>query len=237
MRIIICDDEKKICDALSEKVCDLFPDAEVTVYTSGSELLDAKELPDILLLDIKMPDMGGMEVARILRDRDWRGILIFVTGEEDKVFDSFDLHAFHFLVKPVSEEKLKSVLEDAKEESDREKRNCAGCEKFIDIQTGTSHIRIRLSRLFYAEVYDRKIILHMKKETIEYYGQLSALQELVGNDFHRIHRSYLVNLRYIERYDRSSVTLTNGDNIPIARRGYDGFLKAYMEYNRRRMGA
>ena len=75
----------------------------------------------------------------------------------------------------------------------------------------------------------------MKDESIEYYGQLSALEELVGKDFYRIHRSYLVNMKYVERYDRTSVTTLGGGNIPIARREYDGFLKAYMEYSRRRI--
>ena len=77
----------------------------------------------------------------------------------------------------------------------------------------------------------------MKDESIEYYGQLSALEELVGKDFYRIHRSYLVNMKYVERYDRTSVTTLGGNIIPIARREYDGFLKAYMEYSRRRIGS
>ena len=84
-------------------------------------------------------------------------------------------------------------------------------------------------------MYDRKTILHIKNENIEYYGQLSTLEGLVGKDFYRVHRSYLVNMKYVERYDRTSITTLGGDNIPIARREYDGFLKAYMEYSRRRI--
>ena len=176
-----------------------------------------------------------MDVAKILRDRDWRKILIFITGEEDQVFNSFDLQAFHFLVKPVADEKLKEVLDNAQKELERYGDITGKQDKYIEIQSGTSHIRINLSQLLYAEVYDRKTILHMKKENIEYYGQLSALEELVGKNFYRIHRSYLVNMKYVERYDRTSVTTLGGDNIPIARREYDGFLKAYMEYSRRRI--
>ena len=101
MRIVICDDERRICAILAEKVGKFCSDADIITYTSGKNLLEADELPDILLLDIKMPGIDGMEVARILRDKDWRKILIFITGEEGQVFNSFDLHAFHFLVKPV----------------------------------------------------------------------------------------------------------------------------------------
>ena len=235
MLIAICDDEKRICSILTEKVKGFCPDAEVVSYTSGTVLLNSGSFPDILLLDIRMPDMGGMDVARALRDKGWRKILIFVTGEEDQVFNAFDLKAFHFLVKPVADEKLRTVLMNAREELGRVERTSVSNDKYISIQSGPSHISINLSRLLYAEVFNRKIILHMDKENIEYYGQLSALEELVDKDFYHIHRSYLVNMKYVQKYDRSSVTLLNSDNIPIARREYDGFLKTYMEYSRRRM--
>ena len=237
MRIAICDDEKRICSILAEKVEKIFPDAEIMVYTSGASLIEAEIFPDILLLDIKMPKLDGIEVAKVLRDKSWRKILIFITGEEGQVFNSFDFHAFHFLVKPVSDEKLKSVLEDAAEELRYIEKSQGIRDKYIEIQSGTEHIRVGLSKLIYAEVFDRKTILHTKQENIEYYGQLSALEVLVGRDFHRIHRSYLINMKYVERYDRASVTMINGDNIPIARREYDGFIKAYLEYGRRRVQA
>ena len=235
MNIAICDDEKRICTILAEKVREICPDAEIFTYQSGKELLDADVLPDILLLDIRMPEINGMDVAKTLRDRDWKKILIFITGEEDQVFHSFDLHAFHFLVKPVSDAKLKEVIENAKKELEHYWALSGKYDRYIEIQSGTSHIRVNLSRLIYAEVYDRKTILHMKDENIEYYGQLSALEVLAGKDFYRIHRSYLVNMKYVERYDRTSVTTLSDDKIPIARREYDGFLNAYMEYSRRRI--
>ena len=233
MRIAICDDDKRICTILAWKVKEFCPDAEIMTYTSGEVLLDADILPDILLLDIRMPGMSGMDVAKTLRDRDWRKILIFITGEEDQVFNSFDLHAFHFLVKPVADEKLKEVLENAVKELEQSDAESADHDKYIGIQSGASHIRVNLALLLYAEVYNRKTLLHMKDESIEYYGQLSVLESLVGKDFYRIHRSYLVNMKYVEKYTKASVTLQGGENIPIARREYDGFLNAYLEYSRR----
>ena len=194
MRIAICDDEKRICAILAEKVGKICPDAEIMTYISGEDLLNADDSPDILLLDIRMPGMSGMDVAKTLRDRDWRKILIFITGEEDQVFNSFDLHAFHFLVKPVADEKLKGVLDSAVRELDRSVPVSSKQEKYIDIQSGTSHIRVNLSQLMYAEVYDRKTILHMKNENIEYYGQLSALEGLVGKDLEDLTKQFAMKL-------------------------------------------
>ena len=235
MLIAICDDEKRICSILAEKVRGFCPDAEVVSYISGAALLNSGSFPDILLLDIRMPGMSGMDVAKTLRDKGWQNILIFVTGEEDQVFNSFDFHAFHFLVKPVADEKLKTVLMNARKELERVEKASISNDKYISIQSGPSHISINLSKLLYAEVFNRKIILHMDKENIEYYGQLSALEGLVDKDFYHIHRSYLVNMKFVQKYDRATVTLLNGDNIPIARREYDGFLKEYMEYSLRRI--
>ena len=235
MILSICDDEKQMCDILKDKAGTVLPDAAIHVFRSGQELLDTEPFPDILLLDIKMPGMDGMEVAQTMRDRGWDGVLIFITGEEAQVFRSFDLHAFHYLVKPVSDDKLRQVLTGAALE--RKKllpKHTGQSDKFISIRSGNAHIRIDLRRLLYAEVFDRKTLLHTAKENIEYYGQLSALERLAGTDFCRIHRSYLVHMRYVERYDRTSVTMTNGDVLPIARRSYDGFLTAFMQYNRRR---
>ncbi len=157
MRIAICDDEKRICAILAEKVGKICPDAEIITYASGKELLNADELPDILLLDIRMPGISGMDVAKTLRDRDWRKILIFITGEEEQVFNSFDLQAFHFLVKPVADEKLKEVLDNARKELERYGDISGKQDKYIEIQSGTSHIRINL---FFASPFCRKLQDH-----------------------------------------------------------------------------
>ena len=236
MRIAICDDEVKICEMLIGKVKKFFPGVETISYTSGKELLDEKAFPDILLLDIKMPDISGIEAAKELRNRNFYNIIIFITGEEEEVFNSFDVQPFHFLVKPVEDHKLKSVLDNAIRELSHRKNTPIDKNNYINIQSGTSHIRVDLSSLIYAEVYNRKTILHMKKENIEYYGQLSALEKLVGEDFFRIHRSYLVNMRYVSRYDRTTLRMINGDELSISRRLYDDFLNAYMEYSRRGIG-
>ena len=180
MKIFICDDDKRLCEILEAKVRDLFPRAVVrsfftasdllnTVDTNGSEqhfsLASADEghsVPDILLLDIKLPDMDGITVAKRLRKRGFSNVLIFVTGEEEPVFSAFDVGAFHYLVKPVSDEKFQQVMKKAAEHLRQQQGpSTPSC---LEIQSGARHIRISISELMYAEIFDKKIILHLTHE-------------------------------------------------------------------------
>ena len=83
MRIGICDDQKEIREILTDKVKKYYPAEDIAVYSSGEELLAARKLPDILFLDVQMPEKDGMETARELRKRDRQMIIIFVTVTED----------------------------------------------------------------------------------------------------------------------------------------------------------
>ena len=114
MQIAVCDDEKSIGLILEEKIKKLLPDAVIEKYLSGDELIASGCEPDILFLDIQMPGMDGMETARLLRQKNERMVLIFVTAVEEYVFQAFDVAAFHYLVKPFSDEKFE-MLNNLKE--------------------------------------------------------------------------------------------------------------------------
>ena len=113
MQIAICDDDKSIGLILEEKIKKLLPDAVIEKYLSGDELIASGCEPDILFLDIQMPGMDGMETARILRQKNERMVLIFVTAVEEYVFQAFDVAAFHYLVKPFLDEKFEEVVKRA----------------------------------------------------------------------------------------------------------------------------
>ena len=239
MRIFVCDDDSKIRDIIVEKVRVLYPEAELMAFDSGERLCKetANSMPDIVLLDIQMPGTDGMETARRLRDAGCDAVMIFITGVPDYVFDAFDVHAFHYLVKPVSDDKLKAVLEDAvrifgagRGES---KTDASSLSRDIMIHSGGAHIRIVLDDLYYAEVFNRKIVLHTRSGIVEYYGKLSELEKMTGTGFYRSHRGYLVNLKYVEKYSRTEVELPGG-NALIARQNYSGFVRAYLDYHQRK---
>lgn len=236
MQIAICDDEKEIRDMFAEKIGRLYPEAELSLYQSGEELLLSEGEPDILLLDIQMPGKNGMETARQLRRKNIRAIIIFVTALDDFVFQAFDVGAFHYLVKPFDDGKFVEVLLNAiKQFEDRKKLEDESRKRgkpSLMITTGGKHITVNFEDIVYAEVFDRKVILHTMDSDIEYYGKMKELEEKAGDEFYRTHRSFLVNFGFIRKYDATTVYLKKGQAL-IAKQSYHDFVKNYLKFNRK----
>ena len=234
MQIAICDDEKNIRELIGNKVKTQFPEAAIDFYSSGDELLLSNKPMDILFLDIQMSGRNGMETARELRKKDKRTIIIFITATEEYVFQAFDVGAFHYIVKPIDDEKFTDVLCRAVEEFEKknlDKKNYE--EKHLLINNSGVHIKVKIDDIVYAEVFNRKVVIHKVDETIEYYGKMSDLESLAGDNFFRPHRAYLINFKYVEKYDSTTIYLEKGTAL-MAKQNYSEFVKKYMKYNQRR---
>lgn len=238
MRIAVCDDEKEVQMLLSGKIKGLYPEDSVVCYGSGEELLRAGEAFDILLLDIQLAGRNGMETAAELRKKNRDTILIFITALEEYVFQAFDVGAFHYLVKPFTDEKFEAVLAAAVEQC----RNRGGMERvqetapeerYIVIKTGGVRTRILIKDIVYAEVFNRKVLIHSMHGDIEYYGKLSDLEKQLGEDFFRAHRANLVHFKYVEKYNVSEIWLEKGHAL-MAKQNYAEFVKRYLRYNQRK---
>lgn len=236
MHIGVCDDQKDARELVARKIKYFIPECRITEYASGEEVLAETDFPDILFLDIQMPGLSGMETARRLRRAGNQCSLIFVTAIEDCVFEAFDVDALHYLMKPFTDEKLKEVLQKAiRQHQDRrllqntkEKKE----DQSIIITVSGKHMAIRLQDIIYAEVFNRKVRLHLPDGDVEYYGKLKDLEKRAGDSFCRTHRAYLVNFRYVKRYDAAVVTMEKGEAL-MAKQSYKEFIKKYLRYNRR----
>lgn len=236
MQIGICDDQKEIREILTDKVKKYYPAEDIAVYSSGEELLAARKLPDILFLDVQMPEKDGMETARELRKRDRQMIIIFVTVTEDYVFQSFDVGAFHYLIKPLEEEKFEEVLQKAVRqvrERDSEDAGAGKERQSLIVTSKGQHITVPVQEIVYAEVFNRKIILHTMDADIEYYGKLKELEKKAGEDFYRPHRAYLINLNFVRKYNAGAIYLKRGQAL-VAKQNYHDFVKCYLRFNQRK---
>jgi len=234
VKIAVCEDEIEVQEMLAESIQKVCPNAEILSYLSGEALLEADEQIDILFLDIQMPGKNGMETARALRKRDMDTILIFVTAIEEYVFQAFDVGAFHYLVKPFEQEKFAEVLRNAIKQKINQKANETEFPKkespCLMITTDGKHLTVNLKDIVYAEVFNRKIIIHTMDGEIEYYGKMKELEQKAGELFYRSHRAYLVNLGYITKYNATTIWLEKGQAL-MAKQNYPEFVKRYLKYN------
>lgn len=239
MQIAVCDDEKETRDMLAEKIRRFYPQAEVILYQSGKELLLCDTPPDILFLDIQMPEKNGMETARELRRKSRESIIIFVTASDDFVFEAFDVGAFHYLVKPFPNAKFAEVLFNAvKQYEARKELEETGRKKEspgLVVASGGQHFTVYLEDIVYAEVFDRKVIIHTLDMDIEYYGKMKDLEKKAGDEFYRPHRAYLVNFNFIRKYDTATIYLKKGQAL-MAKQNYGEFVKRYLRYIQKKEG-
>ncbi len=233
MQIAICDDEREIRNMLGEKLKRMYPDSGVSFYESGDELLLSDSQPDILLLDIRMEGKNGMETAKELRGKNKKMIVIFVTALEEYVFQAFDVGAFHYLVKPFDDKKFEEIIRKAVEELKNMEESKNIKNESLIITSKGKHISVNPADIIYAEVFNRKVILHTINTDVEYYGKMKELEERAGEDFYRPHRSYLVNFNYIIRYDAETIYLKKGQAL-MSKQNYKEFKKSYLRYNQRK---
>ena len=238
MRIAVCDDEREIREDVKQKIRHYLPEAEVCLYESAERLLAEQGMPDILFLDIKMSGMSGMELAGKLRARGENVTIVFLTAMEEYVYRAFDVGAFHYLLKPVDTVKFYEVLEKAVAERQRVRESALlreeRAEASLTIKNKARTEKVYLSEIVYLEVFNRKVTLHKMQGEIEFYGRLKELEQRLSADFVRCHRAYVVNLRYVRRYDGAEITLENGDSVLMAKTKYAEFVRRYMDYIRKR---
>lgn len=188
---------------------------------------------DLLLLDIDLGDeMNGMELARRIRQKDEEITILFVTGLPEYMSQGYDVGACHFLVKPVEEARMKSVL-------DRALKQMGNKEEYLLLDTETETEKIPLSRILYAEAFSHTAALYLTPESGEKavcieikmcLGDLAELLPRVG--FFRCHRSYLVHLSYIRRIDRTQAFLDYGAVVPVSRGKREELYQAFLEHYR-----
>ena len=150
------------------------------------------------------------------------------------VFQAFDVGAFNYIVKPIDDGKFSDVLHRAVDEwSSQNINEKEPEERYVLINNSGVHTKVILDEIVYAEVFNRKVVIHKLDGEIEYYGKMSDLESLAGDSFFRPHRAYLINFKYVEKYDATTIYLERG-TVLMAKQNYPEFVKNYMKYIQKR---
>lgn len=231
MKILICDDEQTYLDTLRIHVEEYMQSRHIPY--SISALLDASQIDkedtfDLAFLDIQMPSIDGITLAKQLRKRNSKLALFFVTNYDEYQDDAMDLQAFRFFEKPFDANRLYAGLDKAMEYIDG---------AYIDLYLTEDGIQQRIiaDNILYLTRAGRRISIVTNTREFSVTGKYDDLcEKLPQLFFYPVHKSFFVNLHYVERYAYTELLLTNGIRIPVAPRKQSAFHKFWFEYLRRR---
>ena len=228
--ISICDDssqERTAINALVQRWAQKSgTDVDVHEFpTAEAFLFEYEELAsDIVLLDIEMPGMSGVELAKRLRAGNKRIQIVFITGYSEYISEGYEVAALHYLLKPLSAEKFFSTLDRAMENRKTDDRE-------LVIETSEETVFLPICEIRYIEVIRNYITIHGEKEyTVK--KTLKEMEKELDQRFLRVGRSYIVNLRFVSRVTRTEVFLRGGEKVPLPRGAYETVNRAIIQLRR-----
>lgn len=216
VKIGICDDEPEMRKPLRQILEQVLQLQGVEYLISESE--SGEELTagiscldiDILFLDIEMRSLDGIETAKLLRRKGMKGIIIFVTAYPDFVFQGYEVHAFHYILKPYRKEKIEEVLRQALHELDLSK------ERYFVIEQKARVIRIPLNQTIAFQSDRRKVEALLEEDFVAFYGRIDEVYRELPSCFIRIHNRYIVNLNYVTTLEKDRCIL-GSRSFPVSR--------------------
>lgn len=229
-KIAICDDEKNQLNYLSTLVSKWAKHTghgiKILIYECAESFLfeyeDNKDI-NILLLDIEMGVMNGVELARKIREDNDSMQIVFITGFSHFISEGYEVSALHYLMKPVSEEKLLNVLNKAI-------KNLRIVEPTLLIDMDGEMRLLKLSDIMAVEAFSHYIKIYLSEEILEAKLSISEIEKVLDHSFVRCHRSYLVGLQHINRISKTGVVLDDVRVIPLSRRLYHDVNQAFIAY-------
>lgn len=214
MRIAVCDDEEKFQIQIRDAIDRIYNsmDVIVDVFSDGRRLLERYDANpyDVLFLDIEMPAMDGITLARKLRERSENVFIVFLTGHVEYALEGYEVNALRYLTKPVQENKLREVLKYVMDK-------CTSRRQLM-VRSDGEELRLNVSDVLYFEAQNQYVMIYATGEERLVRANVSDFEEQLKSDgFFRIHRSYLISLLKVKKIVKSDVIMENGASLPISR--------------------
>ncbi len=204
---------------------------DYAVFPNGFELVSALEKGkrfDIYCMDIIMPGFNGIDVAKEIRDFDKTAQILFFTSSPDFALESYSVKAINYVLKPISKEKLFFTFDEILERIKADKSEDA----FI-VKSNEGIQKILISNLVFAEVIGRNVLYHLRSgkviECIEPFSSVCNNLMKYGC-FLKPHRSYLVNMQYVDTIENHQITLQTLSFVPIAQSKAKEMKMQYLNY-------
>lgn len=230
MNIAVCEDNADdagiICGYLQEHLDKNGFIGDIHTFTSGEAMLAACSsglLFDAVFLDIYMGGMTGIETAQKMRDTDPGFALIYITSSDDYARQAYSLRACAYVSKPVQADEMNLAFAQCREVFLKSAR-------FIKILSERQSIRIPLVKILYVEVFNRDAVFHLTTGIVKTALPLDEIEHELGSPFLRCHRSYLINMNFVDRLCEQDILMKNGDAIPMRRRGRSEIRGTYGDF-------
>ena len=226
LKIAICDDDGDAAQALRQMLRDCLAakgmDASIRAYPSGEAFLRDAQPYDILFMDVYMPGVSGVELVR-QTGASREHPVVFVTTSRDFAVEAFALHAAHYLVKPLTPDKVAEALERC--------LPAVGAQRVLRVRAGRDDVPIALDNVNYVEVHDKVLLIHTSLGDVETYSSLDSLFEQMNDErFMKAQRSFVVNMGYVETFLYDRLLLRNGVEITLSRANRAELKAQYQRY-------
>lgn len=214
--IAICEDEEDQQELLKAHIKQIFKGLSVEysleLYNSGEELIEnySKDI-DIVLLDIQLIEINGMDTARKIRVIDSKVEIIFITSLIEYALEGYEVRAYRYLIKPVKYDDLKEYIINCIKEIDIN-------NKYIIVKEQGNQMKLDINEITYVEVQKETITIHSLNKVYKINGTLNNIErEIDCNRFFRCHKSFLVNLEHVKSIKQYIAILENSEEVPISR--------------------
>ncbi len=227
MKIAICEDEEVIAQQIKEITAQYFneskTDCDITVFKNGCSFEAVQSNYELLFLDYKLPDINGIDLAHRIRKTNQKLVIIFVTAYSEHVFESFEVGAFRYILKPLNEEEIRKALFCFQTAHSNKTQLC--------IPTKEKKIYVNIHDIMYIESQAKNSVV--RTTDAEYQSVHSLLlfeQKIQSPLFIRTHKRWMINMQHIAEIEKNVIKMRNGEKVEISRRNSKAFHTAYTNY-------
>ena len=217
-RIAVCDDERVICKTIIDMIEKISKQMDIRFETdcfiSGEELCNEMKSTsyDLIFLDIELPAMNGVAVGKYIREtlNNETVQIAYISSKQQYAMELFEIRPINFLIKPITKEKIQAIIDKLL------KINAVDTQIFR-FKVRQEYIKLPMSEIIYFSSSGRTVTLVSNENSYVFYGTLDDIYgEINAGHFLYIHKSFIVNYRYVRQYEYEQVTLLDGTVLPIS---------------------